>query len=392
MPINNTRNNLISLLIISTLVIILVALSGSISHATANGAYWLKINKQRNVITAYRNVNGKWKPVRAMLCTTGSVENPTPSGTFKGGYKARWLHMIDEHKVSTYEQYTMLLNRAKQIYIHSVWYYHPSHSAQATAEFNKLGKRGSHGCVRTSTMDAKWIYDNCKVGTKVTIYSSKKSGPLGKPKAIHSSSGWDPTDPAKGNPSFHMRKPVITIRKSKPKTAAYGKAYNLKAKVIAKNPNALMNISNLIKVKASYKWNNSKKKWAKAKFSTKQLGTYKIKYSVRDPYSRSASKYFKIKVTDTVKPTIIGAADKNIEANTISAVNGVTATQPSAVRTGAIKVTVTTPAGVNSTMTYADAAKYVFNQPGIYTVKYTVANKYPPYRTAVKTVSYTVIS
>lgn len=33
-------------------------------------------------------------------------------------------------------------------------------------------------------MDAKWIYNTCKVGTKVTIYRSKSPGPLGKPSGI----------------------------------------------------------------------------------------------------------------------------------------------------------------------------------------------------------------
>lgn len=387
---NIKRRKIISILIIAAMALALVALSATASHAASKGTYWLKINKQRNVITAYKKVSGKWKPVRAMLCTTGAVGTPTPSGTFYGGYKARWLNMIGEDGGSTFEQYTMLVNSSTQIYIHSVWYYSRSHSAQSSYEFNKLGHRGSHGCIRTSTMDAKWIYDNCRVGTKITIYRSSKSGPLGKPKALHSSSGWDPTDPVKGNPHFHMRKPVIKISSHKAKTVQYGKSYNLKSKVTVKDPNALMNITSRLKVKAVYKWNSSSRKWAKASFSTKKLGTYKIRYYVNDPYSTKASRTFKVRVVDSAKPAIKGAVSKTVTSGYVSAVKGVTASQPSASRTGAIKVTITSPDSKVSVLTYAEAKTYVFDQVGKYKVTYTVANKYDSSKATSKTVHITV--
>lgn len=376
------RKTIISLMIVFAMAMAMVALSATVSHA-ASGTYWLKINKQRNVITAYKKVSGKWKPIRAMLCTTGAASTPTPSGTFYGGYKARWLHMVDEHGGSTYEQYTMLVNSSTQIYIHSVWYYSPKHSAQSSKEFNKLGSRGSHGCIRTSTMDAKWIYDHCKVGTKITIYSSKKSGALGKPKALHSSSGWDPTDPVKGNPHFNMRKPVITISKSKATTVQYGKSYSLKSKVSVKDPNALQNITSRLKVSSVYKWNSSSKKWVKSSFSTKKLGTYKIVYYVNDPYSTKASKAFKVKVVDTAAPTISVAANTASRKVTlggtdaVNAISGITAKQATGSRTSAIQTTITAPdKTVTKDLTYAEAKAFTFDQVGRYKITYSVANKY----------------
>ena len=68
--------------------------------------------------------------------------------------------------------------------------------------YNRLGTMASHGCVRMTAGDCKWIYDNCKVGTKVEIYNSKKNpGPFDKPKAkkLSASQTWDPTDPAFNN-------------------------------------------------------------------------------------------------------------------------------------------------------------------------------------------------
>ena len=35
---------------------------------------------------------------------------------------------------------------------------------------NNLGRKASHGCVRLSVEDAKWIYNNCPQNTKVIVY------------------------------------------------------------------------------------------------------------------------------------------------------------------------------------------------------------------------------
>ena len=35
---------------------------------------------------------------------------------------------------------------------------------------NNLGSKASHGCVRLSVEDAKWVWENCPRNTKVIIY------------------------------------------------------------------------------------------------------------------------------------------------------------------------------------------------------------------------------
>ena len=35
---------------------------------------------------------------------------------------------------------------------------------------NNLGRRASHGCVRLSVDDAKWVWSNCPRNTKVIVY------------------------------------------------------------------------------------------------------------------------------------------------------------------------------------------------------------------------------
>ena len=119
-----------------------------------------------------------------------------------------------------------------------MWYYEKNPSTQSTVQFNKLGQTASHGCIRLSVGDAKWIYDNCALGTKVTVYSSSNPGPLGKTKGIKVSTArrqyWDPTDPSKKNP-YRKQKATLTVAKKKAKTAEYGTSYNVKSGVTAKD-------------------------------------------------------------------------------------------------------------------------------------------------------------
>ena len=72
--------------------------------------------------------------------------------------------------------------------------------------YDKLGTKDSLGCVRLTTRDAKWIFDNISYGTQVEFYSSSNPGPFGKPTAQKISNApknlrnWDPTDPDPKNP------------------------------------------------------------------------------------------------------------------------------------------------------------------------------------------------
>lgn len=136
-----------------------------------------------------------------MVCSVGRSGSPTPAGNFSvTGYKRAWLHMVD----GSYGQY------ATQFYgnylFHSVCYTKADPSTLMTYEYNMLGGPASLGCIRLQTADAKWIYDNCAAGTRVTVYDGSDPSPLGKPDTVVSEitpeldNGWDPTDPRAENP------------------------------------------------------------------------------------------------------------------------------------------------------------------------------------------------
>lgn len=104
--------------------------------------------------------------IREMVCSTGTKQYPTPLGTFIMPKKrARWgfFPQWDSHA-----QYLTRIDNENAF--HSVLYSTPNESALNVLSFMTLGSRQSHGCVRLTVSDAKWIFENCNAGTIITIF------------------------------------------------------------------------------------------------------------------------------------------------------------------------------------------------------------------------------
>lgn len=162
--------------------------------------YYIKINRQQNVITVYeKDETGEYTvPVRAILCSTG-LYNATPKGVFHLSNKYIWRELNG----GVYGQYASRITGG--VLFHSVPYASKNKSTLYWDKYNKLGQQASMGCVRLTVEDAKWIYDNCPSGTAVEVYDSEDPGPLGKPETLkldkdNVNKGWDPTDPDENNP------------------------------------------------------------------------------------------------------------------------------------------------------------------------------------------------
>ncbi len=294
------KKSAFSILIAFVMFFTVFAATAPEAEAATKNTYWIKVNTQANVVTVYKKSGGKYKPYRAMLCSAGRKGHATPRGNFKLRARIGWCEMV----TGDWGQYSYQI---KGDYLfHTVCSKTRSKRTLDRKEFNKLGINRSRGCIRLCTMDAKWLWENCPKGTKVTIYKSKNPGPLGKPEPIKMKKGWkwDPTDPSKNNPNFYMRKPEITISAKKPMTVKYGSSYSLKSGVKAKNTNAYQDLTSQVKVHAIYKYNAKNNKYIKAKFSTKSPGKYKIRYKCYDKYCKGTGyKNFYVTVKD--KPTPI---------------------------------------------------------------------------------------
>ena len=154
------------------------------------GPYFIKVYKNSNYLIIFaKDSSGKYNtPVRAMRVSCGVA---TPTGTYYTPDRYRWLKMVGD----TWAQWcTQILG---SYLFHSVPNYTKNNADLEVEEYNHLGDTRSLGCIRLNCRDAKWIYDNCVLGTKVEITTAEKGGPLQKPEGLQIPSWhtWDPTDP-----------------------------------------------------------------------------------------------------------------------------------------------------------------------------------------------------
>lgn len=303
------RKNVISIIIIA--IVLFTSVIPTTSYAASEAKYWIKVNTKANVVTVYKKSNGEWKPHRAMLCSTGI--NGTPTGTYYIKGRWDWGALFG----GVYGRYCVHI--FGDYLFHSVPYTKKyDKKSMKTKEFNKLGKDASKGCVRLSIMDARWVYNKCKRGTKVTIYKSSDPGPLGKPEGIKVNTKrtkyWDPTDPDPKNPYYLLKKPVIKVSSSKNLKVQYGSSYNLKSGVTAKDPNTFQNLTSILTVSKVKYYSQSKKKYIEKDFSTKRTGSYKVTYRVKYAYGGTTYKTIKIRVGHKLNSPIVKIESSELDA------------------------------------------------------------------------------
>lgn len=158
--------------------------------------YKIEVNISKNTVIVYAEDGKKGFiiPVKAMVCSCGIAGHPTITGTYSRLSRAGKWHTL------YYGTYGKYCTRISGPYLfHSVVYSknRDSYSLQAD-EYDKLGELASHGCIRLSVKDAKWIYQNYKK-CSVTLLKNNKKAPLKKPipkEAVRLKDGrsYDPTD------------------------------------------------------------------------------------------------------------------------------------------------------------------------------------------------------
>ena len=155
--------------------------------------YYITVNRRTCQVMVYAKDggNGFIIPVKTFACSVGLPSTPTQEGTYRTQDKHRWKMLMGP----SWGQYATRIYGG--VLFHSVAGSSQSSYNIKASSYNKLGSPASHGCVRLTVRDAKWIYDNCVSGTTVKI-SDHLDAPFSKPATIKIPAGqnWDPTDPA----------------------------------------------------------------------------------------------------------------------------------------------------------------------------------------------------
>lgn len=130
--------------------------------------YRVEISVAKQRVYVYRWKKGAYSElVKSMKCTTGAVDTPTPLGSFRmGGPCGRWYYF---QKFECWAQYASRITGG--ILFHSVLYSEKNENTLRQGSVDALGTRASHGCVRLSVSDAKWIYNNIPAGTTCRVYN-----------------------------------------------------------------------------------------------------------------------------------------------------------------------------------------------------------------------------
>lgn len=161
--------------------------------------YAILINSATGCATVYTyNETGVYrKAVRAMVCSVGKEES-TRIDSYRVESTERW----DKGDDGRYYQY---VTKIGDYTISSTPYKSNASASLITEEYNKLGTACTDGNIWFSVADAKWIYENCDVGTLIKVTDTKGQDPFGVPSPLKltdnsKSLKWDPTDDNESNP------------------------------------------------------------------------------------------------------------------------------------------------------------------------------------------------
>lgn len=131
------------------------------NHALVQVAYPLSIkgslDDQKVMV-----FDAKGLAIKTFTCSSGESGSETPTGTFS--VSNRGISFYNSNLGEGAYYWTSFYG---DYLFHSIPFNQDYEIKQNEAE--KLGTPASHGCIRLSMDDAKWIYDHIQDGTKVTV-------------------------------------------------------------------------------------------------------------------------------------------------------------------------------------------------------------------------------
>lgn len=134
--------------------------------------YKIIVDLTHQVVMVYeKDAKGEYTvPVRYMLCSSGA-NDCTPKGTFEmGAYRVRFSKFARDGR---YGQYWTQIRKA--IYFHTILYTGKDAATYQDFIFNRLGQMDSHGCIRLTVPDARWIWYHIAPGSICVIRDGDKN-------------------------------------------------------------------------------------------------------------------------------------------------------------------------------------------------------------------------
>lgn len=118
----------------------------------------VSLNDQNTYI--YKGSKNKWNLLKTFKCSTGIKNSETPQGIFSVKEKGTWFFSEKYKQGGKY-----WVQFSGNYLFHSM----PFAKDKNTIVDDTLGTPSSHGCIRLSVDDSKWMYDNLPEDTKVII-------------------------------------------------------------------------------------------------------------------------------------------------------------------------------------------------------------------------------
>lgn len=121
--------------------------------------YLILVDLEHQNTEIYVKQYSQWKLNKLFLASTGSDGHSTPKGVFSVSDKGEWFY---NSKYGEGAKYWVRFNNS--YLFHSL----PMDKNQNITD-HTLGKAASHGCVRMSVSEAKWVFDNIPRDTKAIV-------------------------------------------------------------------------------------------------------------------------------------------------------------------------------------------------------------------------------
>ncbi|MDM0633448.1 L,D-transpeptidase family protein [Clostridium perfringens] len=128
---------------------------------TSNTNYLVFVNIAEQKTYVYEGSKNDWTLDKTFTCSTGIEGKETPVGVFTVQNRAPWFFSPKYGQGGKY--YVQFMGN---YLFHSI----PFDSDRTTVSDPTLGVPASHGCIRLSVEDSKWLYDNVQNGSKIIIY------------------------------------------------------------------------------------------------------------------------------------------------------------------------------------------------------------------------------